>query len=147
MEDRVRRSTSSALNEELDRKLKQSIESYMGKDRSQISRRIKELEKEWDIERALGVNMSSLALTGIALTVFHHRRWLLVPAVVVAFFAQHAIQGWCPPLPILRKLGYRTAAEIDQEKYALKVLRGDFKEVSDPDNMNQSADLVFNAVQ
>jgi hypothetical protein len=146
MEDRVRRSTSPVLNKELDRKLKQSVESYIGKDRAQISLRIEELEKEWDIERALGVNMSSLALTGIALTAFHHKRWLILPAVVVAFFAQHAIQGWCPPLPILRRLGYRTTAEIDQEKYALKVLRGDFKEVGNSDNTHQSADLVVKAV-
>lgn len=146
MKDRVRNSTSPALNRGLDRKLKQSVESYLGKDRAQISKRIEELGQEWDIERALGVNMSSLALTGIALSAFHHKRWLILPAVVVAFFAQHAIQGWCPPLPILRKLGYRTTTEIDQEKYALKVLRGDFKRVSDPDNMHQSADLIVKAV-
>lgn len=146
MEDRVRRSTSPALNRELDHKLKQSVESYIGRGRAEISQRIEELEKEWEIERALGVNMASLALTGIALTAFHHKRWLILPSVVVAFFAQHAIQGWCPPLPILRKLGYRTKAEIDQEKYALKLLRGDFAEVSNPGNVKPSADLVVNAV-
>jgi hypothetical protein len=32
---------------------------------------------------------------------------------------QHAMQGWCPPVPLLRRLGIRTRNEIDREKYAL----------------------------
>ncbi len=35
--------------------------------------------------------------------------------------------GWCPPVPILRRGGLRTRTEINQEKYALKALRGDFQ--------------------
>jgi hypothetical protein len=38
----------------------------------------------------------------------------------------HAVQGWCPPVPLFRRLGFRTSAEIHQERYALKALRGDF---------------------
>jgi hypothetical protein len=41
------------------------------------------------------------------------------------------LQGWCPPLPILRSLGVRTADEINEERYALKALRGDFADVPD----------------
>jgi hypothetical protein len=36
------------------------------------------------------------------------------------------VQGWCPPLPIIRKLGIRTPEEISNEKVAIKYLRGDF---------------------
>jgi hypothetical protein len=46
---------------------------------------------------------------------------------VTAFLLQHALQGWCPPVPVFRRLGVRTTAEIDRERYALKALRGDFK--------------------
>ena len=53
------------------------------------------------------------------------RRWLVLPGIVAAFLFQHAVQGWCPPLPLLRRLGFRTATEIGQERYALKALRGD----------------------
>jgi hypothetical protein len=35
------------------------------------------------------------------------------------FLLQHGLQGWCPPLPVLRRLGVRTQREIDAEKYAL----------------------------
>jgi len=47
-------------------------------------------------------------------------------AIVLPFLFQHAVQGWCPPVPVFRWLGVRTRQEIDEEKYALKVLRGDF---------------------
>jgi hypothetical protein len=39
---------------------------------------------------------------------------------------QHALTGWCPPVPLFRRLGARTRQEIDRELYALKVVRGDF---------------------
>jgi hypothetical protein len=32
----------------------------------------------------------------------------------------NASTGWCPPLPLLRRLGIRTRGEIDREKYALR---------------------------
>jgi hypothetical protein len=31
----------------------------------------------------------------------------ILPALVTAFLFQHAVQGWCPPVPILRRLGFR----------------------------------------
>jgi hypothetical protein len=40
----------------------------------------------------------------------------------------HSLIGWSPLLPILRARGVRTPAEIAQERYALKALRGDFQQ-------------------
>jgi hypothetical protein len=51
--------------------------------------------------------------------------------MVLAFLFQHALQGWCPPVPILRRLAFRTASEIEHERYALKALRGDFSRLDD----------------
>jgi hypothetical protein len=62
--------------------------------------------------------------------------------MVAAFLFQHAIQGWCPPVPILRRMGFRTASEIEQERQALKALRGDFAGIS-----NDNADAILNAVR
>ena len=47
-----------------------------------------------------------------------------------SFFSLHAIQGWCPPVPVLRRLGIRTREEIERERYALKALAGDFGTIS-----------------
>jgi hypothetical protein len=97
---------------------------------SKIEARLRDLDKEWDIERAIEMNAAALAFAGVALGAAHDKRWLLLPAAVTAFLFQHAVQGWCPPIPVLRKLGFRTVYEIDEERNALKALRGDFASVS-----------------
>lgn len=81
------------------------------------------------MERTLEINMATLAISGLALSVFVNKRWAILSGVVLGFFVQHAIQGWCPPLPALRAMKVRTRTEIEEEKYALKALRGDFKDV------------------
>src|SRR3546814_10111950 len=43
-----------------------------------ITRRIRELEQEWDMERVLETNASSLALTTLALGVVKNRAFLLL---------------------------------------------------------------------
>jgi hypothetical protein len=48
------------------------------------------------------------------------RRWLWLPGFVTAFLFQNAVQGWCPPVPLPRRLGVRTAREIELERSALK---------------------------
>ena len=95
-----------------------------------IGERLRELDAEWDIERTLAANAATLALTGSLLGAFVNKRWLALPVVVTGFLLQHALQGWCPPLPLFRSRGVRTASEIDRERYALKALRGDFAQVS-----------------
>jgi hypothetical protein len=91
-----------------------------------LETRLDELDQEWDIERVLEANASSLALTGTIFGIFFDRRFLVLPALVTAFLLQHALQGWCPPVPLLRRLGVRTSSEIEAERYALKAVRGDF---------------------
>jgi hypothetical protein len=88
------------------------------------------LDREWDIERTLEANAASVVLIGCALGAFVDRRFFALPAVVGAFLLQHAVQGWCPPLPVFRRAGVRTSAEIDHERYALKAIRGDFQRAS-----------------
>lgn len=128
--DRVRRNTAETINERLDREIRNRVRYYAGCSRAEISERIEELEREWDMERVLETNASAIALTGLGLAVTtRHKKWLFVPGVVLSFLMQHAVQGWCPPIPIFRRLGIRTRGEIEREKYALKVLRGDFDEV------------------
>lgn len=98
-----------------------------------IEPRLRTLDTEWDIERVLEANASALAFTGVALGATVDRRWLALPALVTAFLFQHALQGWCPPVPIFRRLGFRTATEIDEERHALKALRGDYTRLRDGD--------------
>jgi hypothetical protein len=124
-QDRVRANTADQLNQRIDRQIDENVRFYSAKSKDQIQRRIFELEGEWDIERVLELMASSFSLTGIALGLTVNRRWLLLPAVVLSFLFMHALQGWCPPVPVLRRLGVRTREEIDRERYALKAAIGE----------------------
>lgn len=143
-EERVRSSTSSDKNRKIDRETIDTIRKYENKSPEEIDMRIEELEKEWDMERLLETNMSTLALIGIALTIFVHEYWIILPIIVLSFFLQHALQGWCPPLPIFRAMGKKTRAELDREKYALKILKGDFQGLPKPGDPN-NAEKIFAA--
>jgi hypothetical protein len=122
--DRVRRSTPEHINRQIDHQADVNVASVSGQSREAIEQRIAELDREWDIERLLEVNASTLALTGLVLGVTVNRKWLMLPGLVLPFLLQHGLQGWCPPLPVLRRLGVRTRGEIDREKYALVRLIG-----------------------
>lgn len=117
--DRVRRATAAAINRAIDRETDRSITRHAAMSDERIRQRIVELDQEWDIERVLELNAAALALGGLLLSRGGDRRWLALPAVVMGFLLQHAVQGWCPPLPILRRLGVRTRGEIDREKFTL----------------------------
>ena len=83
--DRVRRSTAPEANREIDRRTTRNIRRYASSSEEVIQRRIEELDREWDIERALEVNASTLALTGLLLGVTVNRRWLLLSGFVLSF--------------------------------------------------------------
>jgi hypothetical protein len=138
----VRQHTSRTANARIRDNTLRRIEEYEHGDASRISARIAELEREWDIERVLEANAATVALIGLGLGATVDRRWFVLPAVVAGFLLQHALQGWCPPLPLFRRLGVRTAQEIHEEILALKLMRGDFDGPSTgADHVAQKAQL------
>jgi hypothetical protein len=122
--------TADHVNEEIRRRTEESVARCAAGGPEAIERRLAELDREWDIERTLEANAATLATVGAGLALTVDRRFALLPLVVGGFLLQHAVQGWCPPLPIFRRLGVRTQTEIEQERNALKALRGDFRPVS-----------------
>ncbi len=128
--DRVRSHSNQRQNQRIDAQTQQCLERYATGDREAISRHVDALDREWDVERYLQMNAGIVSLSGVVMGAVVSRRFLVLPAVVFGFFFQHATQGWCPPLPVFRKMGVRTRREINQEKFALKALRGDFEHVS-----------------
>lgn len=124
--DHVRDNTAPAVNRRIEEEMRDRVLLYANKSPEEISRRIAALDEEWDIERMLECNASALAFSGIVLSLIGGRKWLLLPAFVLPMLFYHAVNGWCPPVPLLRRLGVRTQREIDAEKYALRLLRGDF---------------------
>jgi hypothetical protein len=140
--DRVRTNTAGQINREIDRGIEARVRDYAQRSANDITRRIHELDLEWDIERLLEANASALAFTGLFLGLTRSRKWLILPSVVLPFLFQHAIQGWCPPVPLFRRLGVRSREEIDREKYALKALRGDFEEIDSMRRPEEAEDAL-----
>lgn len=124
---RVEAHTSPQFNERVRADLQERLAAYQNNDRrTLIDNRLRELDREWDVERILQTNFAALSLVGLGLASRVHKRWLVLALGVPAFMLQHALQGWCPPLALLRRLGVRTAREINEERFALQSLRGDF---------------------
>ncbi|MFT3781874.1 MAG: hypothetical protein QM790_07650 [Nibricoccus sp.] len=124
--DRVRRKTSPGATARIDAKTRANIRFYASQPRTVLSQRIAELDEERDMEQLLETNAGVISLAGALLGTCVNRRFFLLTGAVLGFLTQHSISGWCPPVPLFRASGIRTRAEIDQEKYALKALRGDF---------------------
>jgi hypothetical protein len=146
---RVENATSTDLNRHIAAEIADRVRWY-AEHPADIDRRLDELDREWDIERTLEANAATLALAGTLLGGFADRRFLALPAVVTAFLLQHALQGWCPPVPVFRRLGVRTCTEINRERYALKALRGDFAGIGAPPrngSARQRADAALQAVR
>ena len=141
---RVEMNSDPAINHRIRRRAEERIHYYANHP-EQIEQRLARLDREWDIERVLETQAAALALTGTILGLTRDRRFLAVPALVTAFLLQHALQGWCPPVPLVRRLGFRTAAEIAAERAALKALRGDFAAVEKMPNAAERAHSAYHA--
>lgn len=121
---RVSSNTAQEVNQRIERETEARVASLAAQGHAAVDARLQALDKEWDIERCLETGASSLTLVGTVLGVTVNKKWLWLPGGVAAFLLQHAIQGWCPPLPVFRRLGIRTADEINRERMALQALKG-----------------------
>ncbi|WP_216828489.1 DUF2892 domain-containing protein [Alkalihalobacterium elongatum] len=116
---RVPMNTMKEINQKIAETTRLSIEKYNHKNKEDILKRIMELDQEWDTERILETSAASFMLMGTILGITKNRSWHLFSGVIGYYLLRHALQGWCPPLPVIRKLGVRTASEIQKERNAL----------------------------
>jgi hypothetical protein len=121
--DRVARLTAPEVNARIRRETVRTLARYRGAPRAAIELRLEALDREWDIDRAIEANAGSIALAGIALGTFVNRRFLLLSAAAGVFLLQHALQGWCPLVPIMRRFSFRTPHEIEAERRVLRHMR------------------------
>lgn len=124
--NRVVEHTSSPLNEKIRRKTQENLAKFRDSDPVAIEDRLAELDKEWDVERKLQTNFAIVSLVGLGLSRFSPK-WLLLTVGAAGFMVEHALQGWCPPLSVLRRLGVRTYKEIDDERFALMSMKEEFE--------------------
>lgn len=127
--------TCNKVNQNIRDKTICCINTYKSGGEAILSDKIAQLNREWDTERVLETNAASVVFLS---SIIGYKKtkscWFLLTGAVGFFLLQHALQGWCPPLPVIRKLGVRTAEEINQEKTVFKFKRGDFSGNTDDAN-------------
>jgi hypothetical protein len=126
---RVHRNTHDRLNEEVDRRIRESLEQHVEAHPEIVERRLAELDREWDTDRAMEATYSAAFLTGVGLSCLNSR-WRVLSIAAAASLLSHALFGWDPLLPLYRRWRFRTSTEIDYERYALKTVRGDFRHLT-----------------
>lgn len=102
--------------------------------------RLRQLDREWDQERALQFGAAAVGFLGAVLGLTVNSAFALLPAFAFATLAQYLIQGWCPPLVMLARLGLRSSSEIDRERYAVAASVGDAQEPRLPEAAAAGAD-------
>ena len=117
------------FNEQIDAKIEQNIRFYATQSPDVISKRIEELDQERTLDQTMALYASGIGLGTVLFSFLGGRKWLVVTGAVLGLLLKHSLEGTSPTVPLLRKLGVRTRSEIDREKYALKILRGDFEQV------------------
>lgn len=125
--NRVESSTCATVNSAIHEEMVERVARIVASGPAAIERRLQELDNEWDIERALETGAATMSLTTLTLAATVDKRWAFVTAGIAAFLLQHALQGWCPPMVVFRRLGIRTEHEINVERLALRLLREDFR--------------------
>jgi hypothetical protein len=123
--DRVENNTGTAINRRFEDELAGRVKEYAHASPDAIERRLAELDREWDIERLIEVEAPGTIMLGILLSTIHDRRWMMLSAFAAGMVIVHSLQGWYPLLPLLRRLGVRSQAEIEAERNALRVLLGE----------------------
>lgn len=116
--DRVRQHTDGLVNQKIDMAIEASIERLRGAAPDEIRARLAQLEREWDVDQVM--QGKTAALVNLGLTVGRKdRRAYWIAGLGFASLLSHALTGWSPTLPVIRRLGFRTRREIDREKFAL----------------------------
>jgi len=93
-----------------------------------IADRLGQLDREWTAGRMTKVTLGAVILFGFAMTaLFNNLWWLILPAVAALFLVQYAVSRTSWLTAMFREMGYPSRCEVDQERIALRALRGDFR--------------------
>jgi hypothetical protein len=116
--------------QKIDEQIERNVAFYASQPDEVIAERIRELQREWSINRFLQAKVAAMGLLGGILGFAVSKKWALLTIGGFGFLLFHGLRGYDPRIAPLRRLGLRTRSEIDRELYALKTARGDFKNLS-----------------
>jgi hypothetical protein len=94
-----------------------------------IEARLAELDREWTAGRATKATLGVLSVVGFVLAAFFGPWWLILPALGGVLFLHYLVSRTSWLGRGFQVMGFRAGSDVDQEKMALKVLRGDFRQL------------------
>ena len=114
--------SSTKMEAALECRLKKVIEAGP----AAITERLNELEEEWTAGRAAKATAGVFIVVGLALALTVNMYFLIMPIIGGAVMVQYIFGRKSLIGELFHAFGFRSGSEIDQEKMALRVLRGDF---------------------
>ena len=135
---RVATYTNPEINELIRKDTLENLLCLEDAEAEELTRRIQKLNSEWDIERFVEAKAALCVMGCSMFGIAKNKYWSFLTLIAATFLLQHALLGWCPSAPLMRKVGIRTAEEINQEKAVLKMLRKDFAHTKS----NDAAELL-----
>lgn len=140
---RVEKHTNEKINNRILAMTIVNINKYKNSSPEDITKRIIELRKEWDTERFLEANAAVIVFISAIFTILFNINWAYLILFVSFFLLYHAVIGWCPPLPLIRRLNFRTPQEINREIMTLKFMRGDFNDLNYQEPLDFLSKLII----
>ncbi|HET6572232.1 MAG TPA: hypothetical protein VFG68_01410 [Fimbriiglobus sp.] len=108
-----------------------------------IAERLAQIDREWTTGRASKATAGLLIVIGLALTAIFSPWWLVLTGVGGLLLLPYLFGRRSPLGYVFHQLGLRRGSDIEQEKVALKALRGDFQhlptaqQVVNPDDISR----------
>lgn len=92
-----------------------------------INERLTVLDREWTTGRLAKATLGVIILGGFILAFVHDPYWMLLPAIAGGFLLQYVFWRGGLLTKCFHSLGFRSSKAIDDERCALRALRGDFR--------------------
>ena len=109
--------------------VKDSVRFYGSLGSQAVVDRLKALEDEPDLETVATLGLAGMGVLALVFGMLGSRLWRLLAWAVLPLIFAHARGRLAGPGEFLKTLGLRSRKEIEEEKYALKALRGDFRDM------------------
>lgn len=118
--DKVRNRTPNFINRRIDKKCESIFQAAVLKGPEAVIKRLNQLDKEWDIDKALICLFSGTVAAQVGASMKKKNDiFLWGPLVQSSFLLLYVTYGLSPSMLILRQLGFRTRFEIQDEREEL----------------------------
>jgi len=108
-----------------------------------VEDRLNQLDWEWTAGRMTKVATGVIVLAGVALTAATGSWWWIAMTVVGGLFLlEYSFSRTSVLGRLFSEMGYRSGCEVEQEKFALKTLRGDFRHLPTLHDIEDKDDIT-----